>query len=90
MSCALTIAWSAKAASRSAGSKSAIRFHSATYGDAGFLRLERDDASDGLDDVERLAAEQQLAGQRGAVELAGGEAHRGILAARPGGAAGGR
>ena len=41
----------------------------------GLLRLQRDDAVDGLDHVERLAAQQQLPGQRGPVELSGGELH---------------
>lgn len=38
ISVALTTAWSANAASRSAGSTAASRFHRARYGDAGYMQ----------------------------------------------------
>ena len=42
-------------------------------GRCGLLRLQCDDPVDGLDDVQLLAAQQQLSAQRRAIELASGQ-----------------
>jgi hypothetical protein len=43
------------------------------------LRLDGDDAPNGVDDIERLAPEEQLPGEGGPIELAGGQGHARIL-----------
>jgi hypothetical protein len=41
----------------------------------GLLRLQGDDAVDGVDHVQRFAAQAQLPAERSSVQLPGGEAH---------------
>ena len=41
----------------------------------GLLRLDRYDAANGLDDAKRLPVQEQLAPERGPVELSRGEGH---------------
>lgn len=71
---AFTSERSANAASRATGSKSAILFHSARYGEAGLLCLEGYHPAYRVGDVECLTAQEQLPVERGPVEAAGGDA----------------
>ena len=45
------------------------------YGEGGLLRLEGDQAMDRVDDVERLAPQQELPGEGRSVELSSGHVH---------------
>ena len=54
----------------------------------GHLRVERDDPLDGVGRVELFATKQHLAGERGPIELSGGEAHARYLASPPHGGVG--
>jgi len=83
ISWALTIAWLANAASSSPGVEALHPVPERHVRRGRLLCLERDDAPNGFDDVDRLAPEQQLPGERCPVELSGGEAHRGMLTVGP-------
>ena len=51
-------------------------------GRSGLLRLQCRDSPDGVDHIQPLAAQEQLAAERGPVELPGGECHAAILPER--------
>ena len=77
---ALTTAWSAKARVEVRRIEAGDPVPERDVRRGRLLRLQRDDPADRLDDIERLAPQQQLAGEGGAVELTGGEAHPGSVA----------